>query len=162
MPNEWPKPAATSAKDARQTHGATKKIQKKGGKGVLSRNQLSNNTGGNSTFAFVPGTMPHSRRHRPKRRNPTVRRATQPEQSGREKQYSKNFPWHSNHQSQRGRSCGWVGIGTFRFAKVASGSRSLVSRHFCIKLENCPPLAGSTCLVLTKVEKNFWDRQAVR
>ena len=79
MPNEWPKPAATSAKDARQTHGATKKIQKKGGKGVLSRNQLSNNTGGNSTFAFVPGTKPQNGPDGPKQKSPKPRRARQPE-----------------------------------------------------------------------------------
>ena len=124
-------------------------------RGLLSRNQASNNTGDNSTFAFAPGAMPHSGRHRPKRRSPTLRRAGQPKQSGEKKQGSKNFPWHSNHLSQRGRGCGWVGIGTFRFAKVASGSRSLVSRHFCIKLENYPPLAGSTCLVSANVRENF-------
>ena len=129
-------------------------------RGLLSRNQASNNTGDNSTFAFAPGGMPYPGRQRPKRRDPNLRRARQPKHSGEKKQNSKNFPWHSNHLSQRGRSYGWVGIGTFRFAKVASGSRSLVSRHFCIKLENRPPLAGSTCLVPAKVEKNFWDRQA--
>ena len=76
--SEWPKPAAASAKDARQTHGATKKIQKKGG-GVLSRNQLSNNTGGNSTFAFVPGPKPQDGHYWPKQKSPKPRRAKQPE-----------------------------------------------------------------------------------
>lgn len=128
---------------------------------LLSRNQASNNTGDNSTFAFAHWTMPPSGRHRPKRRNPKQRRAKQPEQSGEKKQDVRDFPWHSNHLSQRGLKLRWVGIGTFRFAKVASGSRSLVSRHFCIKLENCPPLAGSTCLVLTKVEQEFWNGQAL-
>lgn len=124
--------------------------------GLLSRNQLSNNTGSNNTFAFAAKrARPSSGRQRPKRRNPKLRCAKQPKRSGEKKQGSKGFPWHSNHLSQRGRSSEWVGIGTFRFAKVASGSRSLVSRHFCIKLENCPPLAGSTCLVSANVRENF-------
>ena len=131
-------------------------------KRLLSRNQANNNTGDNNTFAFAPGAMPCPSCQQPKRINPTPRYAMRPEQSGGEKQCSKNFPWHSNHLSQRGQSSGWVGIGTFRFAKVASGSRSLVSRHFCIKLENCPPLAGSTYLVSANVRENLWDEQTLR
>lgn len=130
-------------------------------RGLLSRSQASNNTGGNSTFAFAPGAVPRPGRQGPKRRNPRPRRTAQQKQSGRKEQDLKDFPWHSNHRSQRGRSCGWAGIGTFRFAKVASGSRSLVSRHFSIKLENCPPLAGSTFLVRAKVEQDLWNGQAV-
>ena len=81
---------------------------------MLSRNQLSNNMGDNSTFAFAQRAMPPSGRQRPKRRSPKPRRATQPEEPGKEKRDVRDFPWHSNHLSQRGQSCGWVGIGTFR------------------------------------------------
>lgn len=159
---------AQTHREAPKEHAADPRGHQKNpeelGGGVLSRNQPSNNTGGNNTFAFAfaaTRARPPSSRHRPKRRNPKPRRAMQPKESGEKKQTLRNFPWHSNHLPQRGRSCGWVGIGTFRFAKVASGSRSLVSRHFCIKLENCPPLAGSTFLVSANVRDNFWDGQAV-
>ena len=148
---EAPKEHATDPR------GHQKNPEELGG-GVLSRNQPSNNTGGNNTFAFAfaaTRARPPSSRHRPKRRNPKPRRAMQPKESGEKKQNLRDFPWHSNHLSQRGRSCGWVGIGTFRFAKVASGSRSLVSRHFCIKLENCSPLARSTGLVRQMYGRNF-------
>ena len=144
-----------SARVATTGHHGQQAFPQRKKRGLLSRNQASNNTGDNNTFAFAPGALPPSGHPGPKRRNPKPRRATQPEQPEKKKQDVRDFPWHSNHLPQRGRSCGWVGIGTFRWSKVASGSRSLFSRHFCIKLENCPPLAGSTGLVSANVRENF-------
>ena len=129
------------------------------GGGVLSRNQLSNNTDSNSTFAFGPGGRPNAGHSGPKQKSPPPRRAKQPEGWGQRGRGEKDFPWHSSHLSHLGRGRGWVGIGTFRCAKVASGSRSLVSRRFCIKLENCSPSARSTGLVLVNVRENFFRGQ---
>ena len=155
----WPKPAAKPAKGTRQTHGAAKKNPEELGGGVLSRNQLSNNTGGNSTFAFGPGGRPDAGHSGPKQKSSQPRRAKQPKGWRQKGRSEKDFPWYSSHLPHLGRSRGWVGIGTFRCAKVASGSRSLVSRRFCIKLENCSPLARSTGLVLANVREKFFRGQ---
>ena len=48
-------------------------------RGGLSRYQLSQDTGDNSTFAFVPGMQSHCGHAGPKQKSPIPRRAKQPE-----------------------------------------------------------------------------------